>query len=198
MTRTARYKRTYFLTLAGLSALVLVVAFLTRRPVPVLAGAALVFLVPGRIQGWLWRDFFRGRRLLADGRPDEAVQHFERFLETLRRHPGRRRAIWLAGSAYTRDVEAMTWNNLGVARMLTERHDEAEKHFREALRVDPLYPLPHAGLADLAMRRNRPDEARRQAEQAVALGYAGGRIDRLLQSLGSGYARVLARPPRKA
>lgn len=200
MTRTARYKRAYVFTLAALSALVLAAAFFTRRPVPVLAGAALVFLVPGRLQGWLWRDFFRGRRLLSLGRPEEAIVLFERFLETLKLHPGRRRAIWLAGSAYTRDVEAMTWNNLGVARMLLERYDEAEANFHEALRLDGLYPLPHAGLADVAMRRDRAEEARRHGEQAVALGYRGGRMDRLLQSLGSGYARALGRgigpPPR--
>lgn len=183
MTRTARYKRTYFLTLAGLSALVLLAAFLTRRPVPVLACAAVVFLLPGRLQGWLWRDFFRGRRLLSGGRPDESIAHFERFLETLRRHPGRRRAIWLAGSAYTRDVEAMTLNNLGIAHLLAGRLEEAEAKFREALKVDDLYPLPHAGLADLAVRRERPDEARDHAGRAVALGFTGGRIRRLLRSL---------------
>ena len=183
MTRTARYKRTYFLTLAVLSTLVLVVAFVTRRPVPVLAGAALVFLIPGRVQGWLWRDFFRGRRLLSAGRPGEAVVLFERFLETLRLHPGRRRAVWLAGSAYTRDIEAMTLNNLGIAHMLAGRLDEAEARFREASRLDGLYPLPHAGLADLAVRREQPDEARRQAERAMALGFTSGRLRRLLQSL---------------
>lgn len=60
---------------------------------PDLLVAALLMLVPGRIQGFVYRDFFRGRRLFSQGRYADAIPHFERFLHAVRARPWIKRLL---------------------------------------------------------------------------------------------------------
>jgi len=56
-------------------------------------------------------------------------------------------------------------NKLGKGRL-----GEAQRHFEQALRIDPCHQEAHAGLCALLARRSNPAEAEREAKQAAAFG----------------------------
>lgn len=191
MTRVARYKIGYLVILAAILGAIF---FLYRMlGIGVLVVSMLLFLIPGRVQGAYYRDFFKGRHLLAKGEAADALRHFERFLQSLRTEPWRKRLLWLAWSVYTTDAEAMTLNNVGVAHLWRGNYAESEDALREALRVDPLYPLPHLQLAIIALIRDDRDLAERELAEAARLGYTGGRIDLLIKQAQSVLARIQGR-----
>ncbi|HEU4882160.1 MAG TPA: hypothetical protein VFT45_07945 [Longimicrobium sp.] len=156
---------------------------------------ALLFLVlvPGRIQGAAFRDFFRGRRLFAEGKFEESIPHFERFLARVRRRPALRHLIWLQWTVYTADIEAMTLNNLGAARMQTGDMDAAERDLNEALRVDPRYGVAVYNLHVIATTRGDEALAERLLADAHRLGYTGGQVDEVIQRAMAGLARLEGR-----
>ena len=61
-----------------------------------LIGTVLVLLIPGRVQGLVFREHYRGRRLLAAGQPEAALLCFERFLAQIREKPWQKKFIWCA------------------------------------------------------------------------------------------------------
>lgn len=155
--------------------------------------AAALLLVPGRIQGAAYRDFFRGRRLFAQGRFAESIPCFERFLDRVRRRPALRHLVWLQWTAYSTSIEAMTLNNLGGAHIHTGDAEAGERYLREALRVDPDYPMPYYNLYVIATARGEHDEAERLLAEAHRLGFTGGRVDQALQTAGTVLARLECR-----
>ena len=189
MNRTTRYKLGALLVLLALAAgawwlvgsgggLMSLIAF------------ALILMIPGRLQGHFYRDLFRGRRLLAEGKLEASLEHSERFLATVRRRPGLKPLLWLGWSVYTPDVEAMTLNNIGAACLSLGRLEAATKAFEEALRIDPQYPIPFFNLAVVRQVQGDSAEAARLQEKASKLGYTQGSTDRLVQSAQAVLARV--------
>jgi Flp pilus assembly protein TadD len=94
--------------------------------------------------------FYLGSALLAQGKLDEAIQHYS---EALRLKP--------------QFVEA--WNNLGLALMMQGKLDEAVPCFAEALRLKPDNATAHKNLGALRLRQGRLDEAARHLAEAVRL-----------------------------
>lgn len=193
MSRTARYKLTYVAVLA-------ILALVAGAAIIALGGGkvtvivvALLLLVPGRIQGFYYRDFFTGRRLLEAGEPEKAIPFIERFLESIKRHPQRSKLIWLSWSIYTPSVVAMAINNLGAARLGLGQINEAEQAFTDALAQDPLYPLPHFNLAIVHELRGNRAGAAEAVERARQLGYTGGTIDTVIRKSQSLLASVEGR-----
>ncbi len=188
MTRVTYYKLGY------LTALILLggaVAVLVR----LLGGGSLLIiavllLVPGRVQGICFRDFFTGRRLLDSGEPSAALHHFEDFLQLTRREPWRKKLLWLTWSVYTPDLEAMTLNNIGVSQMTMGNADEAKAAFDDALSLDPKYPLPYFNLAVLATMKADQASAEEALKKANMLGYKNGTIDAAIRRAQSLLARV--------
>ncbi|HEX2209332.1 MAG TPA: hypothetical protein VHG93_16765 [Longimicrobium sp.] len=158
-----------------------------------LLAAGILLLVPGRIQGAAYRDFFRGRRLFAEGRAAESIPYFERFLERIRRRPALKHLVWLQWAAYTTDIEAMTLNNLGGAHIHLGDTEAAKGFLNEALRVDPRYPMPYYNLYLIATARGDDAEAERMLAGAHRLGFTGGRVDQALQHAGTALARLEGR-----
>jgi tetratricopeptide (TPR) repeat protein len=156
---------------------------------------AFVFLllVPGRIQGLAFRDFFRGRHLFAEGKFAEAIPCFERFLARIRRRPALKHLIWLQWTVYTADIEAMALNNLGGAHIQTGDLDAAERFLTEALRVDPRYGMAYYNLYVIAATRGDEAEAERLLAEAHRLGYTGGPVDGVIQRTMAGLARLEGR-----
>lgn len=149
----------------------------------------VLLLGPGRIQGAPFGDFFRGRRLFAEGKFEESIPCFERFLARIRRRPALKHLVWLQWTVYSTDIEAMTLNNLGGAHMQAGDMDAAERFLVEALRVDPRYGVPYYNLSMIAAARDDREEAERLQAEARRLGMAGGRVDALFQYVASGQAR---------
>jgi hypothetical protein len=73
--------------------------------------------IPDVCRGILYREFFRGRRLLGEHREPEAIDHLQRFLADVRARPWLKPMIWLSWSIYTPDIEAMTLNNIAAANL---------------------------------------------------------------------------------
>ena len=115
MNRTTRYKTLYLMAVLVLAAGVVAIMSTTGAYALTLVFASVVLLVPGRIQGYFWRDFFRGRRLLGRGNAQDAIPYFMGFLDELVARPWLKRLIWLSWGMHTRDIEVMTRINLGAA-----------------------------------------------------------------------------------
>ena len=195
MTRTLLLKVLYAalaLALGGLSLLLVTTVFRGHETFgAVLVGVLL--LVPGRIQGFFLRNLFRGRRLLDDGQPKQALDHLQAFLAELARSPWQKRLIWLSWAIYTPDVEAMAWNNVGAAHSQLGSWNEAEEAFLKALAVDRRYPLPHLNLARIAIVKGDRNSADRHLESARSLGYKKTSIDQLTFQAQALLARVEGR-----
>ncbi len=56
----------------------------------------------------------------------------------------------------------------GLSALLGGRHEAAEGHLRECLRIDPRYPATRIHLADALVARQQPAEAKRLLEEAIA------------------------------
>jgi hypothetical protein len=196
--RTARFKILYLMELLVLGAAAGTIVFLVPleyRTVSVIALAALLF-IPGRVQGALFRQHFRGRRLVNAGKFSESILESEGFLETVRREPWRKRAVWLGGVLYSPDIEAMTLNNIGAASLPLGHIDKAEWAFRRAVEVDPHYPIPHFNLAVLATIRGDGVTARAELEQASRLGYTAGTLDSVARTAQQMQALIEGRSKR--
>lgn len=190
MSRTSRFKALYAIAIGG--ALVVALALVTqhRSDTWVLLLVALAFLIPGRVQGFYYRDLFRGRRLLDSGHPAGAIVYFERFLAALRAAPWRRHLLWLSFSVYTPSAEAMTLNNLGAALLDVGRFEESERALQSAIAIDPQYSLPFFNLAVLHSVRGDQAMAERAAAESSRLGFTGGTMDIALGRAQSLLARL--------
>lgn len=182
ITRTLLLKLLYVAVLLSLGAgAVWLIVDVTHGPRALGAGLlALVALVPGGIQAVVFRDLFRGRRLLDMDRPEAAIEHLERFIAEIRRSPYKKRLLWLRWSVYTVDAEAMALNNLGAALTVLGRLAAAGAALQEALTLDSKYPLPHVNLAVLAEVEGDHGAAQAGLRAAAELGYHGTTVDQVI------------------
>ena len=193
MTRTARYKLGYVAALVAVGTLAVLAIVASGGGVPAMLVVAAVLLVPGRLLGVVYRDLFRGRRLLDMRQAEASIPHTLRFIDYIRQHPARKRLLWLAWSVYTPDAEAMALNNLGAAHLETGDVGAAADALNAALAVDPEYPLPHHNLAiERAVAKDEAAAARHAAE-AERLGFRGSRIDAIIRDAQALLARVEGR-----
>jgi tetratricopeptide (TPR) repeat protein len=177
MNRTTVLKFCYAAIIALVVPIVIVVwDILGGEPLTLLLMGA-VLLIPGRLQGFFFRDLFVGRRLLEHGYLEEAAIHTERFLAVVRKHPWRNKLLWLAWSVYTTSAEAMALNNIGAARLGLGEFEAAKSALLAARAIDPKYPLPPFNLAILATIQGAPEAAEMLASEAFRLGYTGSSID---------------------
>ncbi|RBP35134.1 hypothetical protein DES53_12610 [Roseimicrobium gellanilyticum] len=161
--------------------------------------AAAILLIPGRIVGYVWRDFLRGKRDTDAKRWDEAIPLFESFLNRLKKTPSIGWLIWLSPSMYTVSADAMVKNNLGVCHLEMGRLSPAKEQLLEALKMDHLYPFPHQNLAIVAALEKDETAMQHHASEARRLGYTGSSIDKILEKSKEIYARLepasYVRPP---
>jgi tetratricopeptide (TPR) repeat protein len=195
LSRVARYKIGYVLALALLAGVVVAASRAGDSQPWVVVTIVLVLLLPGRIQGLLFRDLFRGRRDLDRNSPESALGHFNSFLTTIRAQPWRKPALWLSWSIYTPNVEAMTQNNIGAAQLNLGDLSSAEAALNTALALDPQYPLPHANLALVAALRADSSAAESHLEAARKCGYKGAGLDRFVSRSQSILAAVESHGP---
>jgi tetratricopeptide (TPR) repeat protein len=143
--------------------------------------ALVCILLPGRIQGVLLRDLFRGRVQLSRKRPRDALDSFNAMLDRLAKNPRLEWSIWLTWPMYTRSIQAMTLNDIGVAHDALENDTAALEAWQSALTIDPTYPIPYLNLAARELRANRLQSATAFLEKAREAGYTGSLADRIVQ-----------------
>ena len=151
--RTSRWKVQYLVALAAMATGAYAMVRWMELGTASVVLVGLLLLVPGRLSGFLWRELYRGRRLQQSESLDGAVTEYRAFLAKLERHPWLRRVWWLAWAAYTRDPKAMALNNLGGCLLELGHVGQAEECLRQAVAIDPLYPVPHVNLAELEAKR---------------------------------------------
>jgi tetratricopeptide (TPR) repeat protein len=151
---------------------------------------ALLFFIPGRVSSTFLKDLYLSRRFLNSERYAEAIEAGERFLETIKSQPWRRKLIYLTWSLYTWNVEAMARNNIGAASMMTGNFERARSELQAALTLDAGYALPYANLAAIEAAAGQHEESERLAELARQHGYSGQRTERLVDKVGALYATV--------
>lgn len=191
MTRLTWLRLGWLLSVATLLAVGVLVA--RRWGSMALVAAAVLLLVPGRVQGHYWRTFFRGRRAAQERRWADARDAFTRFLAELDARPGLRHLVWLAWPGYSTNVRAMTCTNLGAAHLELGDTAAAIDASERALALDAGTPLPWVNLAIAHAARGEAERAAEAARRAQALGYRGGVLDRIQQRLGSALATVEGR-----
>ena len=193
MNRTLWYKLAYVGATVGLGVVTLVIWRGFGYSSEALVVIVLLLLIPGRLQGYLWRDLYRGRRLISTGQWQKGEEHLERFLTQIRNRPWLKRLMGLSWSFHTWNVEALTRNNLGAIRLELADLAAAEKELRAACELDPKYPVPYFNLAILARMRGNIEESEKLLSRARALGYTGGTSDQLAQLAAEALARVEGR-----
>ena len=181
MSRTTKYKAVYFGMVGTGVVLALWLASRFHAGAVSLLILALALLLPGRVLGFFWRDLLRGLRLLKARRFAESKQYSQRFLADVQARPWLKRLIWLGSSTYSRDPEALAFNNLGAAEIMLGEWDQAQEHLHASLAVDPLNPLPCFNLGKLAAAQGDPPAAQRWFDQAAALGYSQSLVDQAIQ-----------------
>lgn len=190
MNRTKNLKIVYFgaMAVAVLIGVGIAVGF-SLNPVA-LCGAAAMFLVPGRVTGYLWRELIAARRLMDSGRHEEALPFLNAFVQKLELKPWLERLIWITPSIYTVRAKAMALNNRGSCYLETGELDLAEQDFNQALQLDSLYPIPHYNLAVIELVRGNETQSHRHLKMSSDLGFSGNSIDHILDRVKTAYAMV--------
>ncbi|MGH8566673.1 MAG: hypothetical protein ACREXU_01330 [Gammaproteobacteria bacterium] len=184
LTRTAKHRVQYAVLVCAAVGVVGALGYGLLQVYPqwwilVLLGISLVLLIPGRVQQIYWKGFFTGQKLQLKGRHREALEAFEGFLTTLRERPGLRRLIWFSQWSYTRDVEVMTLNNMGVSAMTLRSMKQAEAFLKSAAELDPDSPLPYYNLAVLYYGLGDDAHGAGNLVRAETLGYRKASIREL-------------------
>jgi len=182
MSRTVLYKGVYFGMMAAAAMALAAAIFLAHASPLIVLPACLLFLLPGRVLGYFWRDLLTGLRLLNERRYAESRRHSERFLADVRRRPWLKHLIWLGSSSYSRDPEAMALSNLGAAEIALGQFYAARIHLEDSIRVDPLNPLPHYNMGVLLREAGETEAAQTCMARARELGLTGGLTDRIVQA----------------
>jgi tetratricopeptide (TPR) repeat protein len=188
--RTAKYKLLYCGAVVLLLADAVLAAILLGGGVYAWGAVVVLLLVPGRVQGHYYRELFTARKLLNEGRYTESVPHGERFLTQVRRSPWIKHLIWLSGTVYTPDAEAMTLNNLGAAHLELGHFDRAASAFEAALALDPAYAIAYYNLALLRAAQDDEGRAAGLLRRAQDLGYRRTNVDQLIGQAQSLLARL--------
>jgi tetratricopeptide (TPR) repeat protein len=196
MTRPTRLRILYGVVVVLLIAFALSILKASKFSPTVLLVLGLLFLIPGRINGHFWRDFYTGRRMMDSGWNAEAIRVFEKFLVSVRENPTLKYLIWFVWSFYTRDVEAMTQNNIGAVLIRDGRLDQAEERLVQAIRIDDQYPIPYYNMALLAELRGDRKAASESLSTAEALGYRKTNIDEIANKAASILATIEGRKKR--
>ena len=188
MSRTLLYKTLYTVLILTLVLIFLVFKHTINTQNTLIM--AICFLIPGRVQGYFWRDFFKGRYLLDNDLPDESITHSTSFLDTLRKSPELKILIWLSFSIYTRDVEAMTLNNLGAAYLFKKDFKKAEEYFYAAIALDKEYPIPYFNLSLSKKVNDNSKESEEYLAEARKKGYSCSNYDKLISKLQTSLAAL--------
>ena len=193
MTRPTRLKILYGVAVVLMIAVALAILQASDFSPAAVVLLALLFLIPGRVNGHFWRDFYTGRRMMDSGWSVDAIKEFEKFLASLRENPALKHLIWFVWGFYTRDVEAMTQNNIGAVLIREGNLDQAEERLVRAIQIDDQYPIPYYNMALVGELRGDREAAAESLNTAHSLGYQQSSIDEIANKAASILATIEGR-----
>ncbi len=132
---------------------------------------ASLFLIPGRLVQYFWRDFFAGRKCLNKKQVDEAIRHFELFLDHIRTFPSVKWLVFFSYGLYSFRVEAMALTYLGIGHIHKKDFAKAEQCFKKALDIDTKYSVALYHQAVVFLLRQDIVNAGRCLTDAQSYGY---------------------------
>jgi len=121
---------------------------------------------------------------------EKALLEFRKFLTKLEQKVWLKKAIWLGGFVYTKDIEAMTLNNMGACSLELGDLENAESYLESALLLDEKYAIPYFNLAVVSELRGNHQLAITNLNKSIELGFANTSIDSVLVKTQEIYARV--------
>ncbi|MDH3276335.1 MAG: hypothetical protein OEM99_17530 [Gammaproteobacteria bacterium] len=193
MTRPTRLKILYGVAVVLMIAVALAILQASSFSPTAVVLLALLFLIPGRVNGHFWRDFYTGRRMMDSGRNTDAIKEFEKFLTSVCENPALKHLIWFVWGFYTRDVEAMTQNNIGAVLIREGNLDQAEERLARAIRIDDQYPIPYYNMALIGELRGDREATAESLTTAHSLGYQQTSIDEIANKAASILATIEGR-----
>jgi len=197
MNRTSQFKILYVLALSTLGGLSIWGILASDNRAVAVVITVLVLLIPGRVCGHYWRDFFKGRNLMTQGRFEEAEPCFVAFLAKVRDKPWIKKLIIFSWGMYTRDIEVMALNNLGAIQIELGKFQEGRGFLDRALSMDPEAPLPYYNLALIASADGERDLALELFRKCQERGFTGSSVDHLIRQGGELFARIEGRTNTK-
>jgi TolB-like protein/DNA-binding winged helix-turn-helix (wHTH) protein/Tfp pilus assembly protein PilF len=152
------------------------------------AHTSLAFILADYDWDWDTADRHFSRAVELNPNYETAVRTYSFYLACMGRHEDA-----LAFAARARDLNPVSpnaWHNLGVVHYFARRYEEAIRHFREALELDPTYGGAHVMLGRVYAAKGLSGRA--VEELARAKGLMGARPDVITPT-----AYVLARAGRR-
>lgn len=185
MSRTDIYRCFYALGFGCVMAIVLAIA--SKQGIDAGIGSLTLFLVAvfagRRVQYFFWRDHFLGRQHYGMRRWTESLEASQRFLQEAKQKPWLRHLVWLNFMVTSRDIVAVTQNNVACVYMALADRAQAESYIDEALKRDSLYPVPHLNRAKILIWAKQDDAARAELAECRRLGYRDYSWEKLVQEV---------------
>lgn len=150
----------------------------------------LLLLAPGRLQGYLYREHFKGRKLMLNKQYKQALVEFKNFLSKLEHKKWLKKTIWLGGFVYTKDIEAMSLNNAGACFLELGELENSKSYLESALMLDNEYAIPYFNLAIINELEGNHQLAVTNLNRSIELGFSNTSIDQVLIKAQELYARI--------
>lgn len=142
---------------------------------------SIILLIPGRVQGYYYRKHFKGRKLLNKKDYMQSIKYSKEFIEDIRLNNWKKKLILLSWGIYSKDIEAMTLNNLGVAYLELGDLKVANEYFNETIEIDSLYCLPYFNLSILENVKGDIEMSKMFYKKSVELGFKQTKFDNVVQ-----------------
>lgn len=120
----------------------------------------------------------------------QALTEFENFLIKLKHKKWLKKAIWLGGFVYTKDIEAMTLNNAGACSLELGDLENSKSYLESALLLDNEYPIPYFNLSIISEVKGNHQLAITNLNKSIELGFSTTSIDHVLIKAQEIYARI--------
>jgi tetratricopeptide (TPR) repeat protein len=127
---------------------------------------------------------------MTQGKYQEAKKLFEEFCDELESNSWLKNGIWLAGFIYTKSIQAMTLNNIGVCDLESGNIDKARTAFESAVKVDTKYPIPYFNLSLISELSGDRNLSIQLLNKSIELGYAQTSIDKVINKAQEIYANT--------
>lgn len=120
----------------------------------------------------------------------EAELFFDAFLVKVYKKPWIKKLIVFSWGMYTRDIEVMTLNNLGVIKIGQGNFLEGKRFLDRSIAMDSQDPLPYFNLALIAAAEGKEGLCQELFQQSRERGFTGSTVDELIRQAVELLARI--------